>query len=86
MYFVYILECADHTLYTGITTDVDRRIREHNTEKIGARYTKTRRPVILKYSEQFPTKSESLKREIEIKSWSREKKLELIKKSGKITP
>jgi len=81
MYFVYILQCADDTLYTGITTDLNRRINEHNGAKEGARYTKTRQPVALKYSEQHETKSEALKREIEIKSWPREKKLNLIGES-----
>ena len=51
MYFVYILECADHTFYTGITTNLDRRIKEHNTSKVGAKYTKVRRPVKLIYSQ-----------------------------------
>lgn len=78
MYFVYILECADRTLYTGITIDLDRRVREHNGAKEGARYTKTRRPVKLVYSERRKTKSSALKRELEIKTWPREKKLELV--------
>jgi len=77
-YFVYILECADTTLYVGITTELERRIEEHNHDKKGARYTRGRRPVRVVYSEECDTKSLALKRELEIKSWPREKKLELI--------
>ncbi len=80
MYFTYILECADKTLYVGYTTDLEKRLLTHNTSKTGAHYTKIRRPVKLVYSESFSTLSEALKREHEIKSWPREKKLELIKK------
>lgn len=81
MYDVYILECADNTLYVGITNDLARRMHQHNHAKAGAHYTKTRRPVVLKYSEQFKTKGGALKREAEIKSWTREKKLGLMRKS-----
>lgn len=55
MYFVYILECADKSLYVGCTNDLDKRIKQHNESKWGAHYTKTRRPVILRYSESFLT-------------------------------
>ena len=79
-YFTYIIECNDFTLYTGYTTDLKKRILDHNTSKQGAKYTKTRRPVTLKYFEEFATLSEALKREIEIKKLTREKKLELISK------
>jgi putative endonuclease len=79
-YFVYILECADKSLYTGYTNDLTKRLKQHNDSKYGANYTKSRRPVILKYSEKFPTKSEALKREIEIKSWTRQQKINLITK------
>ena len=74
MYFVYIIECADKTLYIGITTDIKRRIKEHNESKLGAKYTRGRRPVELKYAEQFETKSLALKREIELKKLSRKQK------------
>lgn len=77
-HFVYILECADKTLYVGCTNNLARRLEQHNTSKQGAHYTKIRRPVVLKYSEQFATLSEARKREAEIKSWGREQKLELI--------
>ena len=79
-YFVYILECADKSLYTGYTNDLTKRLKQHNDSKYGANYTKSRRPVILKYSEKFPTKSEALKREIEIKNWTRQQKINLITK------
>ncbi len=78
MYFVYILECADTTLYTGYTTDIERRIKMHNTAKAGAHYTKIRRPVVLKYVEKWGTLSEALKREIALKKLSRTEKITLI--------
>ncbi len=78
MHFTYILECADKTLYVGATNNLDRRLEQHNNSKSGAHYTKIRRPVVLKYKEEFGTLKESRKREWEIKSWSRSKKLALI--------
>ncbi|MST03990.1 MAG: GIY-YIG nuclease family protein [Candidatus Pacebacteria bacterium] len=78
-YFVYILECSDKSLYTGITNNLEKRIKNHNESKVGARYTKARRPVVLRCFEKVKTKSLALKREIEIKSWTREKKLNLIR-------
>ncbi len=80
MYFVYIVECADSTLYIGSTNDIEKRVLNHNTSKFGAKYTKARRPVVLKYSETFETKSEALKRECKIKTYTRLQKLELISK------
>ncbi len=77
-YFVYILECSDSTLYTGITTDIDRRIHEHNNSPKGAKYTRVRRPVKLLYLEEAKDKSEASKREYAIKKLSREKKILLI--------
>jgi len=79
MYYVYIVECADKTLYTGYTTDLDKRIKNHNESKVGAKYTKARRPVVLKYSEELPTLSEALKRECKIKKLTRKEKIKLIK-------
>ena len=79
MHFVYILECADKTLYVGCTNDIERRIKQHNESKSGARYTKIRRPVKLLYTEQFKTLKSARSREAEIKSWRREKKLSLTK-------
>ncbi len=78
MFYTYILECADKTLYTGYTNNLEKRLVEHNISKLGAKYTKARRPVILKYSESFATKSEAMKREIQIKKLTRQEKLELI--------
>jgi putative endonuclease len=82
MHFVYILECADKSLYVGCTNDLARRLNQHNDSKWGAHYTKIRRPTVFKYSETFPTLKEARKRESEIKSWRREKKLDLIRTSG----
>lgn len=80
-YFVYILECADESLYVGCTNNPETRIKEHNNSKRGAHYTKTRRPVKLLHRETFDNLHEARKREREIKSWSRKKKLELIETS-----
>lgn len=79
-YFVYILECADKSLYVGCTNNLEKRLKQHNESKWGAHYTKIRRPVILKYSESFPTLKEARQRESEIKGWKREKKLKLFQK------
>jgi len=77
-YFVYILRCSDTSLYAGCTNNLGRRVNEHNHSKRGAHYTKIRRPVILKYSESFSTLKKARRREHEIKSWTRQKKLDLI--------
>jgi predicted GIY-YIG superfamily endonuclease len=77
MWHLYILRCSDHSLYTGITTDVSRRVKEHNL-KSGGRYTRTRTPVKLVYQESHPDRSSALKREMEIKKWPQAKKLALI--------
>jgi putative endonuclease len=79
-YFVYILECCDGSLYTGITTDVIKRLAEHNTKDTGAKYTKARRPVKLVYEEVSSDRSSASKREYTIKKLSRIKKLQLINK------
>ena len=75
-YFVYLLECKDKSIYTGITTDVARRFLEHKTGT-GARYTRARGVRKMLYWEKYPTRSGALKREAEIKRWSRELKLKL---------
>jgi len=77
-YFVYIVQCSDETLYTGITTDVKRRVEEHNNSEKGAKYTKLRRPVSLVYTETAENRSEASKREYALKKLSRTQKLELI--------
>ena len=76
---VYIIHCADDSLYTGIAMDVERRVEEHNTDnKRGAGYTRGRRPVELVYREGFDSRSEAAKREYEIKQLSREEKRQLV--------
>jgi len=79
MYYIYILKCADQTLYTGITTDLKRRVAEHNTSKLGARYTSSRRPVRLIYSKKFKNRSTASVEEARIKKLSRVEKLALVK-------
>jgi len=78
MYYLYILKCADDSLYTGITVDLKRRTNEHNHSPLGAKYTKARRPVKLIFSQEFANRSSASKAESKIKRLSREKKLELI--------
>ncbi len=80
MYYVYILKCADKTLYTGITTDINRRLIEHNSNKLGARYTSSRRPVKIIYSQKFKNRSIASKEEARIKKLKKSDKLKLIKK------
>jgi putative endonuclease len=80
MWQVYILECADKTLYTGITVDLARRLQEHNSSKLGAKYTRARRPVKIVYSKKFRSRSAVAKEESRIKKLSREEKIELIQK------
>lgn len=77
MSYTYIVECSDGTLYTGWTTDLDRRVKQHNTGK-GAKYTKARIPAKLRYFEEFIEKEEAMKRECAIKKLSRKEKLILI--------
>ena len=78
-YVTCILECADGSFYIGCTNNLEKRIKQHNVSRWGAHYTKIRRPVILKYSEEFKTLKEARQREVEIKGWRKEKKLNLIK-------
>lgn len=77
-WYLYMVRCADDTLYTGITTDVQRRLDEHNgDDRIGARYTRARRPVVLVYSEQAESRSAAASREAAIKKLTRQQKLAL---------
>lgn len=76
-HYVYVLECADGTLYTGYTTDPERRVREHNAGE-GARYTRGRTPVELVYTEEYDTRSAAMSREYEIKQLSRSEKQTLL--------
>ncbi|MDP8298605.1 MAG: GIY-YIG nuclease family protein [Candidatus Tantalella remota] len=77
-WYLYILRCSDDTLYTGITTDIARRIDEHNTSKKGSACVRGRRPVKLAYSETFPDRSSALKREAEIKTLPKKDKEALV--------
>lgn len=83
--FTYMVECSDGTLYTGWTTEVKKRVEAHNAGK-GAKYTKSRRPVRLVYYEEFKTKQEAMRREYEIKHFSREKKKKMIETFSFTTP
>jgi putative endonuclease len=82
MYYVYILKCADETLYTGITKDLKRRVSEHNGigvgAKLGARYTSGRRPVQVVYSKSFANRSRASREEAMIKKLKRKDKFQLI--------
>lgn len=82
MYYVYIVECSDKTLYTGYTNNLNKRIETHNKGK-GAKYTKYRRPVQLVYYEEYETKNLALKREYSIKKLTRKEKLKLISTRSK---
>jgi putative endonuclease len=77
MWYTYIVECSDGTLYTGITNNIDKRIAKHNSGK-GAKYTKQRIPVRLVYFEIYPSRSEASKREWVIKQLTRKEKFDLI--------
>lgn len=75
-YFVYILQCNDNSFYTGITNDLKNRLRQHNGEITGgATYTSNKRPVKYVYKEEYGTHLEASRREMEIKGWTREKKI-----------
>ena len=76
-WFVYIVKCSDDTLYTGISTDVDKRIDTHNKKK-GAKYTKTRLPVVCVYTKEYENRSEASKEEYRIKQLTKQQKSELI--------
>lgn len=76
-YWVYVIECADDSFYTGYTTDVERRVREHDRGE-GAKYTRGRTPVELVHTEEFDSKSAAMSREYEIKQLSRRQKEELV--------
>lgn len=79
MWYLYMLRCGDGTLYTGITTDVDKRLEAHRTGK-GAKYTRGRGPLELVYSEECGTHSDALKRELAVKALPREEKQKIIDK------
>lgn len=81
MNYTYIVRCRDGSLYTGWTNNLKKRIKDHNAGN-GAKYTKSRRPVVLAYYEQFATKAEAMHREWEIKQMKRPEKLLLIQEYG----
>ncbi len=81
MFYTYLLECADGTLYCGYTNDLERRVRTHNEGK-GAKYTRSRLPVKVVYYETFQDKSEAMRREAQIKQMTREQKRALILRGG----
>ena len=78
MWQVYILQCADRTFYVGITTDLKRRVGEHNSSALGAKYTHGRRPVKLVYAKKIKNRSLASREESRIKKLSREEKLKII--------
>lgn len=78
MWFVYIIKCADETLYTGITTDIQRRLSEHNSSEKWAKYTKMRRPVEMVFSQVCDDKSQASKLEYKIKKYTKQQKLTII--------
>ena len=77
MHYIYIVQCSDNSLYTGYTTNITRRINEHNNKK-GAKCLKGKLPITLVHNEKYSTKQEAMKREAQIKSYSRKEKLKLI--------
>lgn len=77
MWFIYILLCVDNSFYTGSTNNLDKRFKAHLEGK-GGKYTRSHKPLKIVYSEQFETHSAALKREAEIKSWPKSKKLQLM--------
>jgi putative endonuclease len=81
MFFVYILKCSDDSLYTGITNNLDKRLKTHTKGK-GSKYVRARLPFELVYSENIPDQSSALIREYEIKQMSRSNKLKLIANGG----
>jgi len=79
-WFLYVLQCSDNTYYTGVTTDIKRRVHEHNTSKRGAKYTKTRRPVKIVYLSEYESRSSAQKSEYRFKQLTRKQKEEVINK------
>jgi len=79
MWFIYILKCADKTFYTGITMDVKRRVKEHNGSRLGAKYTRGRRPVKLICVRRKKNRSLAAKEELRIKKMTRAEKMKFIK-------
>lgn len=83
-WYFYVLLCSDNSLYAGITTNLKRRLNEHNSNSKGAKYTKTRRPVELVYQLEFPDRSSASKAEYGFKSLNRKMKMEIINEDSKL--
>jgi len=81
-YVVYVLECADGTFYIGSTNDIEKRVKAHNEGKAGARYTRGRRPVVVRYVEEVGTRGNALKREALLKKLTRKEKCALVASGG----
>lgn len=77
-WYVYLVRCSDNSLYAGITTDLTRRLNEHNNSKLGAKYTRIRRPVSLAYAEGSDNRSMASKREYQVRKLSKAKKEQLV--------
>ena len=84
-WFIYILRCSDNSLYTGITTDINRRLHEHNHTADGAKYTRSRRPLTVVYYEKTTSRSLAASREYKIKNLTRLKKEDLIRTSNQVS-
>lgn len=80
-YYLYVLECADGSYYAGYTTDLDRRLNTHNKGK-GAKYTRARLPVVLRYSRKYETKTEAMQAEYRFKQYTRSEKERIIEQAG----
>ncbi len=83
MWWMYVVECSDGTLYTGVTKDIDRRVHEHNNTKRGAKYTRSRRPVTVVYRKPYSDWSEVLREEYKFKNLTRREKLRIIEEQTK---
>jgi len=81
-WFLYVVECSDGTLYTGITTDLKRRLNEHNNSTRGAKYTRSRRPVKYRFTMICTNQSDATKEEIKFKKLTRKQKLKFIERSS----
>ena len=84
VWYTYMVKCRDGTIYTGVTKDLTRRIREHNVSSRGAKYTKSRRPVTLIYHHQFESRSGAQKFEYKVKKMTRKQKLALVMESHEL--
>ena len=81
-YFVYMLQCSDDTFYIGYTNNIEKRVYSHNYLKSGAKYTRSRRPVVLKYFEKFSSLSDALKREYALKKLNKQQKKQLFSRGS----